>query len=277
MSVAIEYPPCRRSEGIAPPALRYEGADILIDVGFGTVAVVDAGDYEIAASKRWRIYEGSRYAYAYDGKRKVYLHRVIAKAPDGMAVDHIDGDTFNDRRANLRVVTAAQNSQNLTRIRAASGIRGVRVTPSGMFEARVKVDRREHRLGTFATAEMAKAVAEEGRRQLMTHSAENLETCPRTTVNDLSTYLSENCFLCERRSRWGLHKSCVVLTYLTATDGWVSLEALRDAVGRSDSWKADLEQIHSAIRPLRHQGWLIQNGPSGYRLEGRKTEARNDC
>lgn len=42
----------------------------------------------------------------------VYLHRVIVDCPDGKVVDHINGDTLDNRRENLRICTASDNSRN---------------------------------------------------------------------------------------------------------------------------------------------------------------------
>jgi len=40
------------------------------------------------------------------------MHRLILDVPDGLQVDHIDGDGLNNRRSNIRMCTAAQNRQN---------------------------------------------------------------------------------------------------------------------------------------------------------------------
>lgn len=278
MMAAREMPTCTGGappvvcDGTAPPTCCQEaGPDdvIVIDLGLGKTTVVDAVDQVIALSKRWRVCVGGRYAYAYEGTEKVYLHRLICQPPEGMEVDHRDGDRFNNRRVNLRPVTRSQNNQNRRQTNGTSGIRGVRMTRGGKFSARVKVDGREHGLGVFDTAEQAQVVVEEGRRRLMTHAPESTTPTAVDLGDDLSRYLSENCLLCERRSPAGLHLTCVVLTYLTAVlpeVGWVSYDDLRDAVGRSEWEHADLERVRSAIRGLRQRGWQISKGQSGYRL-----------
>lgn len=53
-----------------------------------------------------------------DGKRKMnsrYVHRVVMGEPEGLLVDHIDGNPLDSRRSNLRVCTQQQNASNRER------------------------------------------------------------------------------------------------------------------------------------------------------------------
>lgn len=46
------------------------------------------------------------------GGKHVFLHRVICPVPAGFQVDHVDGNTLNNTRVNLRPCTRSQNRFN---------------------------------------------------------------------------------------------------------------------------------------------------------------------
>jgi hypothetical protein len=80
---------------------------------------VDEQDAQVLTRSRWHASASSPgHFYArrmthVDGKSVgVYMHREIMKPPRGVLVDHISGDTLDNRRANLRLVTLTQNNQN---------------------------------------------------------------------------------------------------------------------------------------------------------------------
>jgi hypothetical protein len=52
-----------------------------------------------------------------------YLHRLLCGNPEGMVVDHINRNTLDNRKSNLRVVTTQQNSWN--RVGTTNGFKGV--------------------------------------------------------------------------------------------------------------------------------------------------------
>ena len=45
----------------------------------------------------------------------IRMHRIIIDCPDNMQVDHINGNRLDNRKCNLRIVTALQNAQNKTK------------------------------------------------------------------------------------------------------------------------------------------------------------------
>lgn len=56
-------------------------------------------------------------------QEKVYLHRFLTNSPPGTTVDHINGDSLDNRSSNLRVGTRAQNNMNRAANRTHRGKR----------------------------------------------------------------------------------------------------------------------------------------------------------
>lgn len=92
-----------------------------------------------------------------NGKR-LLLHRVIMQVTDpNVPVDHIDGDTLNNQRSNIRIATPSGNQCN-QKIRSdnSSGYRGVsKYRHRDGWIATIQVMGKQHRLGVFDTAHEA--------------------------------------------------------------------------------------------------------------------------
>jgi hypothetical protein len=105
--------PCRNYRARpATPA----GEVRMIPLGDGCYAYVDATDYPWLSQWNWRLCNG--YAARIVKGKLVLMHRLIARPPKGMIVDHADGNKANNCRANLRVCTPLENRRNK---RKASG------------------------------------------------------------------------------------------------------------------------------------------------------------
>ncbi|MEV8270065.1 HNH endonuclease [Microbacterium oleivorans] len=77
--------------------------------------IVDEADVPELSKYTWRW--SGRYATTSipqpDGRTKsLAMHRLIMNAKQGEQVDHINRKTFDNRRANLRIVTSQQNNWN---------------------------------------------------------------------------------------------------------------------------------------------------------------------
>ena len=86
-------------------------------------------------------------------------------------IDHINGDRADNRLANLRDVPRRVNRQNMRRAlaRSKTGLLGVTCSPKRSrqpFSARITVNGTTHRLGYFATAQLAHAAYLAAKRQL---------------------------------------------------------------------------------------------------------------
>lgn len=73
-------------------------------------------------------------------------------------IDHINGDSTDDRPSNLREATQEQNAWNHKRRAKKSPLpMGVRTSGSGRFVARIAVHKKQITIGTFNTIEQASA------------------------------------------------------------------------------------------------------------------------
>jgi len=78
--------------------------------------------------------------------------------PDGLQIDHINGDKADNRGENLRLVDASGNARNRpVRSDNSTGFQGVYKTKHGTYYAQECVNGRNRHLGTFPTFEQAVA------------------------------------------------------------------------------------------------------------------------
>ena len=81
------------------------------------------------------------------------MHRLILVPSEGLQVDHINRDGLDNRRSNLRLVTVSHNLRNRAPRRNTKGsrIKGVTVTRSGRWKARIWAQDKRKDLGLFDT------------------------------------------------------------------------------------------------------------------------------
>lgn len=127
----------------------------------GLVTLVDDDIPEEISGIKFQATQGIRnntpYATATVNKKTVFLHRLIMNPPKGMVVDHINGDTLDNRRVNLRVCTQFENMRNRkTNYNNKFGYKGVcKHKQSGKYRSRISVDGVRLSLGLFYTPEEA--------------------------------------------------------------------------------------------------------------------------
>ncbi len=74
----------------------------------GKIALVDDDDFERLNECKWHYHD---LGYARNGS-KGYMHRFINNTPDGFETDHINQNKLDNRKFNLRTVTASVNQTN---------------------------------------------------------------------------------------------------------------------------------------------------------------------
>jgi hypothetical protein len=127
----------------------------------GMVALIDAADWQACSAHKWQAGdtgEGRFYARRRDHKagRHIFLHREIMCAPKGRCVDHVNGNTLDNRRVNLRICTILQNNWNSRTVVGKSGVKGVSWSKSNhRWIAQIRAGGPKIHLGTFRSIEEA--------------------------------------------------------------------------------------------------------------------------
>ena len=88
--------------------------------------LIDIEDVEYVGQYKWSIGASGKYVSSWGNGTRILLHRFIMNPPKNKIVDHINRDTFDNRKCNLRIATRSQNAMN-TKLRAdnSSGYKGV--------------------------------------------------------------------------------------------------------------------------------------------------------
>lgn len=98
-----------------------------LPISRGLRVLLNKEDFEELSRFKWCavIRSGIPYAVRFVGAKALALHRVIMNAPDGLCVDHINHDSLDNRRENLRVCTRLENLRNRRSKRGVSQFQGV--------------------------------------------------------------------------------------------------------------------------------------------------------
>lgn len=131
----------------------------VIELTRGQVAIVDDEDFSELAQYRWYFMTvGYAARCLYPSKKVVYMHRQITGAQKGEQVDHINENKLDNRRANLRIATKAENMRNRgAPTNSTTGLKGVSVQANTKrFRCGIKLkDGTKLYLGYFKSAKDA--------------------------------------------------------------------------------------------------------------------------
>lgn len=113
----------------------------------------------------------------HDKPTSIILARFIMDAPKGMHVDHINHNTLDNRRKNLRIVNALQNGQNKKGAsrNSKTGIRNVVWRDDiQKYCVYMRVNKKTRNLGSYKTIEEAEKAAIKAREKLMPFSKDGM-------------------------------------------------------------------------------------------------------
>jgi len=128
----------------------------------GQFALVDDCDYEWLSMWKWHASwrKGVQNFYAEriwkdtnNKRHTIFMHREILelKLYDKRQVDHINHNTLDNRRNNLRVVTCRQNHFNVKNVRGYYWQKAIR-----KYHARIQINGKGIHLGYFKTKKEAR-------------------------------------------------------------------------------------------------------------------------
>lgn len=141
---------------------------IQIPLTRGAVALIDDADYTTVSQFKWSAlthgHTGTVYAKTAvrsgAARTTLLMHRLILGVTErSVFVDHANRDGLDNRRANLRIATRAQNGANrLIRSANKTGLRGVvYLIRRNVFRAQISVNGVPTCIGSYKTAEEAHA------------------------------------------------------------------------------------------------------------------------
>ena len=124
----------------------------IIPLTQGRETLVDAEDVEFLGKFNWRWdRRKSPIGYASRLSSNYSMHRHLTKCPEGYVVDHINGNSLDNRKENLRIATNRENCQNKAshrsgRLCGASFRKDIR-----KWESAIHVNNIKKHLGMFKT------------------------------------------------------------------------------------------------------------------------------
>lgn len=143
---------CLKSETVSKNHKKYNQYDLSNDYGIGFTSkgekfYFDIDDYEKIKNDYW--YYCNNYVVCSRKGKIVTLSRFLMNCPDGYVVYHINHDTTDNRKINLRIATISQNGMNMLppQNRECRGIEFNNNT--NKWVARISVNKERITIGTF--------------------------------------------------------------------------------------------------------------------------------
>jgi len=152
----------------------------LLPLSQNKFAIVDADDYHRLSKYKWCVSKTPHTNYAMrrtkgkriNGKRvkrkTILMHRFIINAPRRLVVDHINHNGLDNRKANLRLCTRAENSRNRrSLVNKSSRYKGVSYDKERkLFIACIRCKGKKYFLGRFKSEIKAAKAYDKKAREL---------------------------------------------------------------------------------------------------------------
>lgn len=148
----------------------------LIPLSQGQYAIVSQADYDWLMQWKWyarwypnrKCFRAIRSLGKTNGRQEfLYMSRAIMNLENGdkRVVDHINRNTLDNRRDNLRLCTFTENQRNRGRKSLRGFPRGVHLLSPGRYQSRIQVDGKCIHLGCTTTIEAAAKLYEDAAKR----------------------------------------------------------------------------------------------------------------
>jgi hypothetical protein len=119
------------------------------------VFLIDDFMYEKVKNYKWYAYLAKNGIYCIS--RKIPLHRLVAETPEDKITDHINNNTLDNRKCNLRVCSQLENMKNSRPNRGStSKYKGVHIHKlTNKWRAQIRLNRKSIHIGLFETEKEA--------------------------------------------------------------------------------------------------------------------------
>ena len=127
------------------------------------ITLIDNEDFEKVINLKWYAHKSTKnkiYA-AHKNSKMIYLHRYIMNITEKkVIIDHINGNTLDNRKQNLRVCSQNQNTKNRVKVLHKNKYKGVFKINKNLkkpYMAQIMVNQKSLYLGYFKTNKEAAA------------------------------------------------------------------------------------------------------------------------
>ena len=135
----------------------------------GRETLVDAEDVEFLGQFNWRWASWrTQIGYAVLPQGQGNMHRILMSNPEGMCIDHINGNSLDNRKSNLRVVTIRENLQNKEEHRSGRLVGATFKKREKKWMSQIRLGKTRKFLGYFKTEHEANQAYLEAYNELIT-------------------------------------------------------------------------------------------------------------
>lgn len=130
---------------------------ITLQTGEKYISLIDADEVEDCKKYQWHLNaDNKKYVQCIINNKVIYLHKMIYGDLYN-SIDHINGNSLDNRKSNLRICTKKQNAQNMRKTKSLEGVTGVRKDKrcKNSYRAQIYFSSSQHIEKTFKDRESA--------------------------------------------------------------------------------------------------------------------------